>query len=333
MVTSIDKPIPPSVSPEIVETVREELSLLVPLTLCAASLVPISGLQVVFSPILTSAAWVLFTSVSLRPSIRCVIPYARLPQSLKEQFSRQETAQLLTLLDKAGHISRVSRGRVFEDFLTLSICALSGGAMEDEYLGTIKAYTDGKPGKRGVDLQAALFGELVRVMEETRDDILGDLFQGAITFGENGQFLTPDSICELMAQLSGAEGKTVCDPCCGSGRMLLAAARLNRDREFIGQDVDLRCVRMTAINLALRGLYGYVIWGDSLKQEQRLIYRTGFNGRGFVRIANHLPPAGADPEASASITETGDQAPVETVAPPLVSEPEQNIPAVQRRLF
>lgn len=40
---------------------------------------------------------------------------------------------------------------------------------------------------------------------------------------------------------------------------------------------------MTAINLALRNLYGHVIWGNSLGVEKRLIYRTGFNLRGFVR--------------------------------------------------
>ena len=40
---------------------------------------------------------------------------------------------------------------------------------------------------------------------------------------------------------------------------------------------------MTAINVALRNLYGHVIWGNSLGTEQRLVYRTGFNLRGFVR--------------------------------------------------
>lgn len=40
---------------------------------------------------------------------------------------------------------------------------------------------------------------------------------------------------------------------------------------------------MTAINLALRNTYGYVIWGNSLANEKRLIYRTGFNLRGVVR--------------------------------------------------
>ena len=35
--------------------------------------------------------------------------------------------------------------------------------------------------------------------------------------------------------------------------------------------------------MALRNLYGHVIWGNSLGIEQRLVYRTGFNLRGFVR--------------------------------------------------
>jgi len=53
--------------------------------------------------------------------------------------------------------------------------------------------------------------------------------------------------------------------------------------EFVGQDIDLRCVRMTALNLAFRNLYGYVIWGNTLALEQKLIYRTGFDGQGFLR--------------------------------------------------
>src|SRR5207249_1665656 len=74
----------------------------------------------------------------------------------------------------------------------------------------------------------------------------------------------------------------VCDPACGSGRLLLAVAEIQRHWIFVGQDIDLRCVRMTAINLALRNLYGYVIWGNSLADEHRLVYRTGFNLAGFI---------------------------------------------------
>jgi hypothetical protein len=121
-------------------------------------------------------------------------------------------------------------------------------------------------------------------MEDTRD-YLGDLFQGAITHGQGGQFFTPESLSELMAQLTADQeqpASNVIDPCCGSGRLLLSAAKHHRGAELVGQDIDLRCVRMTAINLALRNLYGYVLWGNSLRVEAKRGYRTGFNLHGTV---------------------------------------------------
>jgi hypothetical protein len=84
-------------------------------------------------------------------------------------------------------------------------------------------------------------------------------------------------------------GKRILDPACGSGRTLLAAADINRNNEFYGVDIDLRCARMTAINLGLRNLYGYVIWGNSLALEERLVYSTGLNINGGV--IRELPPA------------------------------------------
>jgi hypothetical protein len=208
----------------------------------------------------------------------------------KEQFAYRETQQLLQTLDQAAHTSGVSRGQAFEDFLHMSVCALAGGTLEDQYLQVVQKHTPGKPGERGCDRIAHLFGQLVHVMEETRKDILGDLFQGAITYGEAGQFFTPESVTQLMTAMTVGQNdvdpgvrRSVCDPCCGSGRMLLSVAERQPHWEFVGQDIDLRCVRMTAINLALRNLYGYVIWGNSLCDERKLIYRTVFNGRGCIR--------------------------------------------------
>lgn len=238
----------------------------------------------------------------------------------KEFFHYPETASLFELLEETSRRSGVSRAQAFEDFLTMSACSLSGGRMEDLYLQTVAKHTSGSPGKRGCDSIARMFGELVAAMEQdTREqmkDILGDLFQGCISYGEHGQFLTPMPVCELMARMTlqgdsetneageslGQEDqpfnsqptaepanwrpwerRNVCDCCCGSGRMLLAAASINRSYEFVGQDVDLRCVRMTALNLAFRNLYGYVIWGNSLGNEKKLVYRTGFDGIGVVR--------------------------------------------------
>jgi len=160
--------------------------------------------------------------------------------------------------------------------------------MEEEYLTVVaKGYGGGKEGRRGIDSLVQAFAKLIELMEETRKDVLGDLFQGGITYGEAGQFLTPEQLCKLMAELCidrQQKDEFVADPCCGSGRMLLAYAEGKRPGALIGQDIDLRCVRMTTINLALRNLYGYVLWGNSLGNEVKLGYRTGMNMfGGFVR--------------------------------------------------
>jgi hypothetical protein len=237
----------------------------------------------------------------------------------KEQFFHKESNQLLDLMDRAAQRSRGSRSQVFEDFLEIGICTLSGGQMEEQYLKIVKRYVEGEPGKRAIDILAEMFGRLVAVMEETRSDILGDLFMGSITYGEHGQFYTPESVTDLMAQIVNHDepaGETVSDPCCGSGRMLLSAAKLNPNRRFYGQDIDIRCVRMTAINLALHNLYGQVVWGNSLTKEKLLAYQTGFDGKGFIREV----PIVVKPE------------PIPAV-PEIVQEPSQSAELKQLNLF
>ena len=227
----------------------------------------------------------------------------------KKHFLYGETHTLFQQLEELCQQSGVSRGQAFEDLLTASVCALAGGSMEEEYLSVAKRYSEGTPGCRGIDRMAAMFGCLIEAMEETRHDILGDFFQGAITYGEAGQFLTPETVCDLMARMAGPGGRFVRDPCCGTGRMLLAAAEVDRRREFIGQDIDLRCVRITAINLALRNLYGYVLWGDTLRGECKRVYRTGFHGRGFIRDAapDELPPVPEPTGGPLAVTIQGKQ--------------------------
>lgn len=202
------------------------------------------------------------------------------------QFLYDGSQQICDLLDEAGQRAGVSRGQAFEDFLGCTVCCLSNQQMEHEYLAVIaKGYAAGEKGCRGIDSLTQAFGTLISLMSETRKDILGDLFQGGITYGEAGQFLTSAEICQLMAALTWddqTENEIVADPCCGSGRMLLAYADNHRPRALVGQDIDLRCVRMTAINLALRNLYGFVLWGNSLAGEVKLGYRTGLNMYGGV---------------------------------------------------
>jgi type I restriction-modification system DNA methylase subunit len=65
----------------------------------------------------------------------------------------------------------------------------------------------------------------------------------------------------------GLINKTIQDPACGSGRMLLSAAKIERNNYFFGADIDNRCCKMTVINMCLNDLQGEVAWMNSLSQE------------------------------------------------------------------
>lgn len=261
----------------------------------------------------------------------------------REHFFYDENRQHLQLLDEAARRSGVSRGQCFDEFLQMGVCALSGGRMEEQYLSVVEKHTEGEPGKRGCDSLAQLFGSVVNAMEQdSRDslrDILGDLFQGGISYGENGQYMTPEPVARMMAAMSAGDvpdpenRKSVADCCCGSGRMLLGVAEQYRHWEFYGQDVDVRCVRMTALNLALRNLYGYCVLGDSLRLERRLVYRTGFNGCGFLR---EVPVESCPFPVTAFTNPSSDQEPVAPTVgdapPPRDDEPPPGA-FTQRSLF
>ncbi len=100
-------------------------------------------------------------------------------------------------------------------------------------------------------------------------DVLGRYFEQNISHGHNGQFFTPEHICELTARINlpSKPGGRIFDPCCGSGRMLMAMAKFDRNARFYGADIDHNCAMMTAINLCLNGMYGEVAWMDSLSNK------------------------------------------------------------------
>jgi len=127
---------------------------------------------------------------------------------------------------------------VFPDFLEMAVCALSLGAKEDHYLKIVSKY---KPPE--VQMLSDAFASLVMEMDDHGyglKDILGDFFMEHISHGHNGQFFTPQPICDMMAIITDTSGvgKTVADCACGSGRTLLAAAKVSRLNSFYGADID-----------------------------------------------------------------------------------------------
>lgn len=201
----------------------------------------------------------------------------------KEQFFYPETRPIFKKLEQLSQRSGVSRGQAFEDLLTAMICALAAETKEAEYLAMVERHKKGKPGQRGIDLISRMFGELVNAMDRSEADILGDLFEGGISYGEAGQYLTPESLARLLAELSvdpdarptADQPLLINDCCCGTGRMLLEASKVNPHAELVGQDIDARCAKISALNIGLRGKYGWVVCGNALSGETQFAYRIG----------------------------------------------------------
>ncbi len=199
---------------------------------------------------------------------------------------------------------RFSLFNVFGDFLTMAMASCTPNPLtkkswyEDEYLATIAKY-------KGSELRHEFpkaFAQLLTEMEDRfgdslGNDVLSDFFEQYISNGRNGQYFTPYPICQFMASIthidsvcdSGVDKKTlrVLDPACGSGRMLLASHRVNGpDHEYYGIDIDRTCVKMTALNLFLNGVWnGEVMCANSLMPDDfNVAYRISFFPLGIFKI-------------------------------------------------
>ena len=144
-----------------------------------------------------------------------------------------------------------SRGyeEAFRDFLDVCLYYLSVGMLAEDYRRVEKRY---KP------YEMELFVQMFyRVSEYSEGfcDVLGDMFMECVSHGNNGQFFTPIHVADLMACMGGNRLKpkqSVCDSCCGSGRMLLSAVKKCAEENdggrlfCYGSDIDLICVPVRA---------------------------------------------------------------------------------------
>lgn len=188
-----------------------------------------------------------------------------------------------------------SRDTIFEDWLDLilySLLSLSKSGIdifkkdrkniddyEKKYLEIVKKYGQGKERERGIDYLSKAFGLLIKETKEKQKDILGDIYMEMITFGEHGQFFTPEHITDVMAEINNIKDKDkIYDPCCGSGRFLISAGKLNPNVVLEATDLDERCVKMTAINMWIFGFNAKVSCGNSLLGEIKKTYNIFKNG-------------------------------------------------------
>lgn len=178
---------------------------------------------------------------------------------------------------------------IFSDFLKMARCALSVGQMEPEYLQVA-----GKYEKEDLPLFANLLGTLITNVNPY-EDIFGSLYEELLSSGKAkqlGQFFTPIHISDLLAQLVTDKGycKTVHDPCVGSGRTLLSAAKALKPYQaktwhYSGIDIDAMSVDMTICNMVLHQMNGWVIHGNSLSLEFMRGFKTTLHDSGVFVIS------------------------------------------------
>lgn len=189
-------------------------------------------------------------------------------------MGRHSTANFTKLFDQLARTH--SRGPVFTDFLDYALQMFNWAGKADFSELESKYKLD------GMQIMAAMLQEFSIVADNNGVgfyDALGDLFMEYLSSDRSGQFFTPPDICNMMAALivgdNPPDGTSVCDPTCGSGRTLLAAAKVNRRMRFYGADLDIVCCKMSVLNLLLNSMEGEIAWMNSLSMEHWKSWHIG----------------------------------------------------------
>jgi len=182
---------------------------------------------------------------------------------------------------------------IFYDFLEMGAIAVSNcvdlnqyEAREKQYMTVIHKYTSE---------HQKLFPELLAQLVLALDcefqrgnfaDVLGSLFHELELHNKfKGQFFTPQHICDFMGKILLNENDkaileqgyiSVAEPACGSGAMVLGFANAVKECGYnhshqmfvFATDIDLKCVYMCYLQLALYGIPAMVVHGNSLTLEE-----------------------------------------------------------------
>lgn len=193
--------------------------------------------------------------------------------------------------------NKYSTHHVFEDFLEMSALSVSNAVdlhqaeeREKRYMEIVKKYLPEE-----AETFAELFAFLVLALENYADapeDVLGPIFHRLNLHNKyQGQFFTPNHICEFMGRMTlGDNGKvfekkdyvTLCEPTCGSGAIVLGFAKALRREGYNFQtkvlvtaiDIDPKCVHMAYLQLSLFGIPAVVIHGNSLTLDYQSYWYT-----------------------------------------------------------
>ena len=205
--------------------------------------------------------------------------------------------EIIKMIDRSSY--KVNQSQLISDVFECGALAISNKVdftqydkREQRYLEIIKKY---KPNEQKliVDLFTKIFRLCSSVVYDNGrfDDYLGELFMKCNQGNKHaGQFFTPYHFSTLMAKNTITDDKinqyeilTVNDCCCGGGGLLLAALDVLKNDYNVNYayncfidagDIDIRCVHMTYLQLALTGVPAIVKHQDVFSGELWSVWKT-----------------------------------------------------------
>ncbi|MHB9110428.1 MAG: N-6 DNA methylase [Armatimonadota bacterium] len=184
---------------------------------------------------------------------------------------------------------RYGTWEAFRDFCEMGAIAISNAVdlsqretREARYLEIVKQYD-----REAIDEFPKMLVDLGDALTPWPTDVLGGVFHELELHSKwHGQYFTPNEIAHMMGKMTvgHTDGEllqqpffTACEPASGSGAMILGLARALYDEGINYQqrlhvtavDIDIRCVHMCYLQLALLHIPAVVIHGNSLSMEER----------------------------------------------------------------
>ena len=163
-----------------------------------------------------------------------------------------------------------------------------GKESEEDFIGLFEDVdlTSPKLGKSENEKNALIvdiFKHLAKIdfdIKNPKSDILGDAYEyliGEFAAGagkKGGEFYTPSQVSKILAQivtLKKKEIKSIYDPTCGSGSLLIRARNYAKIGHFYGQELNRTTYNLARMNMLLHGIHykNFTIrQGDTLTDDK-----------------------------------------------------------------
>ena len=203
-----------------------------------------------------------------------------------------------------------SSWQVWADLMAAMACSISNVAdrSPEHYESREKEYAQCIERLGSVEIPAKMLAIIVEALERNPEqDFLGEMYM-QLNLGNHwkGQFFTPYCVCKMMSEITCEDVDShiekqgylsICDPACGAGATLIAAANTMKKCKhnfqnhvvFVAQDIDRITGMMCYIQLSLLGCAGYVCIANTITKNTIDKLKTlGLTGEVRIRHSNAM---------------------------------------------